>query len=101
MPQHEERGAHAAVRMRRRARIVLLAAAGIATREISRQLGCTIGTASKWRVRYARERSPACPKSATVVPCQSMTPNIVSASWQCSTAAARRLRQLDGDPAGA
>jgi transposase len=44
------------VRMRRRARIVLLAAAGTATREISRQIGCTIGTASKWRVRYARER---------------------------------------------
>ena len=44
------------VRMRRRARIVLLAAAGTATREISRQLGCTIGTASKWRVRYARAR---------------------------------------------
>jgi transposase len=44
------------VRMRRRARIVLLAAVGTATREISRQLGCTIDTASKWRVRYARHR---------------------------------------------
>jgi transposase len=44
------------VRMRRRARIVLLAAVGTATREIGRQLGCTIGTASKWRVRYARHR---------------------------------------------
>src|SRR6476469_3204293 len=43
-------------RIRFRARIVLLAAAGIATREISRQLRCTIGTASKWRVRYARAR---------------------------------------------
>jgi transposase len=39
-----------------RARIVLLAAAGTATREIGRQLHCTIGTASKWRVRYARDR---------------------------------------------
>lgn len=43
-------------RMRLRSRIVLLAADGVATREISRQLGCTIGTASKWRVRYARDR---------------------------------------------
>ena len=43
-------------RMQFRARIVLLAAAGAATREISRRLGCTIGTASKWRVRYARDR---------------------------------------------
>jgi hypothetical protein len=43
-------------RMRFRARIVLLAAAGTGTREISRQLRCTIGTASKWRVRYARDR---------------------------------------------
>ena len=43
-------------RMRFRARIVLLAAAGTGTREISRQVRCTIGTASKWRVRYARDR---------------------------------------------
>jgi hypothetical protein len=38
-------------RMRDRARIVLLAAAGTATREIGRLVGCTTGTASKWRVR--------------------------------------------------
>jgi hypothetical protein len=43
-------------RMRFRARVVLLAAEGTATREISRRLRCTIGTASKWRVRYARDR---------------------------------------------
>jgi transposase len=43
-------------RMRFRAWIVLLAAAGIGTREISRRLRCTIGTASKWRVRSARDR---------------------------------------------
>ena len=43
-------------RMRDRARIVLLAAGGIATREIGRIVRCTIGTASKWRVRYARAR---------------------------------------------
>ena len=39
-----------------KARIVLLAAAGVATRAIAREIGCTTGTASKWRVRYARER---------------------------------------------
>jgi transposase len=43
-------------RMRLRARIVLLAAGGTATREIGRIVGCTTGTASKWRVRYARDR---------------------------------------------
>jgi hypothetical protein len=41
-------------RIRDRARIVLLASAGTATREIGRLIGCTTGTASKWRVRYAR-----------------------------------------------
>ena len=44
------------VRMRTRARVVLAAAAGMATREIGRMVGCTTGTASKWRVRYARDR---------------------------------------------
>ena len=43
-------------RLRQRARIVLLAADGLATREIGRTVGCTTGTASKWRVRYAEHR---------------------------------------------
>jgi transposase len=43
-------------RLRQRARIVLLAAQGAATRAIGRAVGCTTGTASKWRVRYARDR---------------------------------------------
>ncbi len=42
--------------MRLRAGIVLLAAGGTGTREIGRVMGCTTGTASKWRVRYARDR---------------------------------------------
>ena len=42
--------------MRDRARIVLLAADGLASRAISRAVGCTPGTASKWRVRYAKDR---------------------------------------------
>ena len=43
-------------RLRQRARIVLLAAEGTATRAIGRKVGCTTGTASKWRVRYAEWR---------------------------------------------
>src|ERR1700723_2438214 len=43
-------------RMRDRARIVLLAASGMGSRGIGREVGCTPGTASKWRVRYAKDR---------------------------------------------
>jgi transposase len=43
-------------RMRDRARIVLLAALGAASRAIARDVGCTPGTASKWRVRFASHR---------------------------------------------
>ena len=43
-------------RLRQRARIVLLAADGMSTRGIGREVGCTTGTASKWRVRYAERR---------------------------------------------
>src|ERR1700679_3039854 len=40
-------------RLRQRARIVLLSADGLATRAIGRAVGCTTGTASKWRGRDA------------------------------------------------
>jgi transposase len=43
-------------RLRQRAHIVLLAAEGSSTRAIGRAVGCTTGTASKWRVRYADKR---------------------------------------------
>src|SRR4051794_41783620 len=43
-------------RIRQRAQIVLLAADGLATRAIARRVGCTTGTASKWRGRYAADR---------------------------------------------
>jgi hypothetical protein len=43
-------------RLRQRARIVLLAAGGMASRAIGRTVECTTGTASKWRVRYAERR---------------------------------------------
>jgi transposase len=50
------RSTKTAYRLRRRARIVLLAADGMATRAVARAVGCTTGTASKWRVRYAEKR---------------------------------------------
>ena len=43
-------------RMRDRARIVLLAASGLGSRAIARDMGCTPGTVSKWRVRFAGDR---------------------------------------------
>ena len=43
-------------RKRQRARIILMASDGAATRAIVRTVGCTIGTASKWRVRFAAKR---------------------------------------------
>jgi len=43
-------------RLRQRARIVLMAADGTPSRAIGRAVGCTTGTASKWRVRYAEKR---------------------------------------------
>ena len=43
-------------RMRDRARIVLLAASGTGSRAVAREVGCTPGTVSKWRVRYASHR---------------------------------------------
>jgi transposase len=55
-------------RMRQRARIVLLAAEGMASRAIGREVGCTTGTASKWRVRYARDRWPGWTRPATAAP---------------------------------
>ena len=42
--------------MRDRAQIVLLAAFGLGSRAVAREVGCTPGTASKWRVRYASPR---------------------------------------------
>jgi hypothetical protein len=39
-----------------RVRIVLLAAKGVTNLEISRRVGCTAKTASKWRIRFAKSR---------------------------------------------
>jgi transposase len=43
-------------RLVERARVVLLAAAGMGSRAIGRELGCARGVVSKWRLRFARER---------------------------------------------
>lgn len=43
-------------RLRQGARIVLFAADRMASRAIGRAVGCTTGTASKWRVRYGDRR---------------------------------------------
>jgi transposase len=43
-------------RLVERARVVLLAAAGMASRAIGRELGCGRGVVSKWRVRFAKAR---------------------------------------------
>src|ERR671912_275808 len=43
-------------RLVERARIVLLATAGMGSRAIGRELGCARGVVSKWRVRFAKNR---------------------------------------------
>jgi transposase len=34
-----------------------MAADGVATRAITREVNCGVGTAAKWRVRYAKDRA--------------------------------------------
>jgi transposase len=50
------RSSKAEQRLVQRARIVLLAAEGMASRAIGRELGCRHHTVSKWRVRFAQDR---------------------------------------------
>ena len=75
-------------RLRQRARIVLLAAEGTATRGIARALGCTIGTASKWRVRYAENRRAGLDETGA----RGARPKYTAATDQ------RILAVLDGSP---
>ena len=42
-------------RLRERAQIILLCGEGLASRAVAREVGCTVGTASRWRVRYAEQ----------------------------------------------
>ena len=51
----EPRRGAAGAAVRLRARVVLLAAAGMANRAIGRELGCGRGVVSKRRVRFARD----------------------------------------------
>jgi Helix-turn-helix domain len=43
-------------RLAERARLVLLAAAGVPSRAIAREFGCARGMVSKWRLRFAQDR---------------------------------------------
>jgi transposase len=49
-------------RLVERARVVLLAAAGMASRRVAREVGCARGVVSKWRVRFARDRLADAPR---------------------------------------
>jgi transposase len=75
-------------RMRQRAQIVLLAAEQVATRAIARQIGCTTGTASKWRVRYAADRLAGLDETGD----RGAEPKYTAATGQ------RILAVLDGPP---
>jgi transposase len=61
-------------RMRQRSRIVLMAAQGAATRAIARAVGCTNGTASKWRVRFAEQRLAGLDETGQRGPAPKYTP---------------------------
>jgi hypothetical protein len=67
-----------------KARIVLIAADGAATRAIYRALGCTTGTASKWRVRYAKHRLAGFPRSEIGGLKPNTARKLAGASWLCA-----------------
>ena len=70
-------------RLRQRARIVLGAAEGVASRAIGREVGCTTGTASKWRVRYAANRLAGLDETGNRGAEPKYPPRRRSASWPC------------------
>src|SRR5262249_55019673 len=90
-------------RMRQRAQIVLLAAEGMASRAIGREVGCTTGTASKWRGGEERDRRgrrcgsamratawPGWTRPATAAPNPNTRWRPTSAFWRYSTDRCRR-----------
>ena len=87
-------------RLRQRARIVLLAAEGMASRAIGREVGCTTGTASKWRVRYAEKRLAGSMRRATGATSQNTRRRPANVFWRCWTAEAEGLCALDGTADG-
>jgi Homeodomain-like domain len=88
-------------RMRERAQIVLLAASGLGSRAVAREVDCTPGTASKWRVRYARDRmaglSEAGNRGAAKIWSGALPPH----PGRARSGPASRICQLDGAVAGA
>ena len=70
-------------RLRQRARIVLVAAEGMASRAIGREIGRTTGTASKWRVRYAAKRLAGLDETGNRGSEPKYTAETDSASWPC------------------
>src|SRR5512143_2535849 len=70
-------------RLRQRARIVLLAADGMASRAIGRTVRSTTGTASKWRVRYAEKRLAGLDETGDRAPSRSTPRQRANASWRC------------------
>src|ERR1700730_10658443 len=70
-------------RLRQRARIVLVAAEGVASRAIGREVGCTTGTAAKWRVRTPLIDWPALMRPAIAERNRNTRPRRISASWPC------------------
>jgi len=69
--------------MRTRAQIVLTAAHGMPTHEIGRMVGCTAGTASKWRVRYARARLAGLDETGNGGAARKYARRTRSAPWRC------------------
>src|SRR5712675_1270075 len=84
-------------RLRQRARIVLFAAEGMASRAIGRAVGCTTGTASKWRVRLAKGGLTASTKRATGAPSQNTRQKRTNAFWRCWISQSQRVMPAGRD----
>ena len=84
-------------RLRQRARIVLLAAEGMASRAIGRAVGCTTGTASKWRVRYAEKRFGGLDETGDRGAEPKYTAETGNAFWRCWISRARPAMRAGPD----
>ena len=82
-------------RLRQRARIVLFAAEGMASRAIGRAVGCTTGTASKWRVRYGERRFDGLDE--TGAPNQNTRQKRTNAFWRCWISQSQRVMPAGRD----
>ena len=75
---------------------MLLAADGLPTRAIGRAAGCTTGTASKWRVRYAEKRLAGLDETGDRGTIQNTRRKRTNAFWAVRSAGAQGLCPLDG-----